>query len=266
MSIAQLSISIGFFIGAIATRLPQKVAILSFLTGFLLILLVTLYLLIKLGCQKSKQNNVIAIKDKSISRDVFFAFHKQLLDIDESTNDIDIVIRSGGGEIHSIMGICKLIAKARNTTRKINCYVLDYAYSGAFIIALACDNIYVVGHHVTFGPMDSMHVNVENLSARISHRDIKDTLKYSEEKKLPLSDPLLLEKIARSRYDADNREIFSLATTHHNYSKKTLKKIHKELFSGKHEHDKIFFLDDIESIGVLFEVIDELPSTFIHTE
>ena len=128
------------------------------------------------------------------------------------------------------------------------------------MIALFCDEIKVLSNTVV-GPCDAQLFN-ENLKHH-SVKSIIATVEYKKEHNEPIKELWYAAYVDAIMCQTRQRKLIEKLSD--KYDNETLERIHDEFSSGKHNHDKIFSMDDLTEIGLRVEVIDRMPQFIKNT-
>lgn len=171
----------------------------------------------------------------------------------DKNKNIYIIMHTTGGSLSSSEAICNCILNHKGEG-KIICVIPYYAYSGGCCIALCCDEI-KMDKNAIVGPCDGqlskgrseMHSTAAIINA-VNH-------KKQEGEKINV-------KWLISSYDAElckkrQRKFMDNLIEMGKYTKETGDKIYDEFFSGIYNHDQIFTVKDLKSLGVNVSELNE---------
>jgi len=153
---------------------------------------------------------------------------RQMMDYIPENKRIDIVINMTGSQIIKAIERVKILLNHRGP---IHIHILDMAYSGGTIIALAGDRIHMYKNSNlgTFDPM--IHLTPMHSA-------------LDQDK----PNPIVIETSKRVIYSMQQL----LETLHHRgkFSLETYQKLYSQLFETKHMHSYPYFLNDAKELGL----------------
>jgi hypothetical protein len=153
--------------------------------------------------------------------------------------DIDLVIDSNGGDVCAVKMICETLItyRKKNTENKIRAYVMYTALSGATLIALCADELYLSDYaHLGLVDPQVFDVSKYDIANLMTKKDSAWDISYIIESKIANASELidkLLDKIINNNIKYNP----------------TKDLIIKNLTEGK-VHGAGFTVDDLKSIGI----------------
>ncbi len=176
----------------------------------------------------------------------------------DKTKDIHIIIHTPGGSLSSCEAICNCIENHRklNNGSKVIAYVPYYAYSGGCMIALSCDNIVMLNNAI-LGPCDG-----QSSSGYSQHSvaSIIEAVKYKMENKEKVSEQWLATHFDANLCKTRQKKYLDKLVDDGLYDRSIGDNVYEELFSGKHNHDKIFSANEAIDLGLKVEIVEVLPT------
>jgi hypothetical protein len=152
------------------------------------------------GCQKIEEKTgckclVFVLNSHDIDRETFevLCAHKEKVG---SGDELNLIVQSYGGDLHSAYRIMKML---RKRFKKIRTYVPYLAKSAATFLAIASDEI-VMGERGELGPMDSQHPSPADPEKSISALDSFKALESIRKFAFDSLDDAMLLITARSHY------------------------------------------------------------------
>lgn len=199
-----------------------------------------------------KKNNILYILSSEfikyvhpqiidIDRDDLFINWYSMIDINETLN---IVINARGGSISSSDAIINILLLHEG---EVNIYIPYFSYSAGSMIALCADNLYLNPYSL-MSPVDPQ-IDYEK-----NQQPVKSYLKYARVKgikSMNLSNALKYYE-CKSLYDDNIRNMKRILRN--NYSKYKMEKIIKHFGRGIYPHEKQFNVDELEEMGLNFNV------------
>jgi len=183
-------------------------------------------------------------------------FIKSLNELDEN-KDIHIILHTTGGSLSSSEAICNALLN-HTGKGKIIAYIPEYCYSGGFMIALHCDKI-IMQKNAVVGPCDAQKSNgfFENYH---SYSSVLKAVEYKKGKSEKISETWLANGFDAELTKQRQFDTLKKLVKNEKYDKETAEKIFDEFFSGKHNHDKNFSVDELIEIGLNVEKVNKMPS------
>ena len=151
--------------------------------------------------------------------------------------DLNIIIYSEGSLVSSSDAIVNILLKHKGF---INIFIPSICYSGASMIALCGDNIYM-NNYSLMSPVDPQisFIKLKN-SKGLKKLSDENIIKYYESKSL---------------YDDNLRNMGKILDN--KYSKQIIRKIKKNFGHGIYPHEKQFNIDELENMGM--RIISPIP-------
>jgi hypothetical protein len=213
--------------------------------------------------------------ETKIGADVIPIFQNILINLQNTTNTIELVLYSRGGDGTTALTIVSLIREYCNT---FNVIIPWRAHSAATLIALGANSIIMlksgqlspvdVSVDTAFNPAietprgpQFIPINVEDLSGYFSL--VKNTLKIQKEENLVKTLGFLTEKInplaigAVHRAREKNSKIASMLLEHHMEDEELIKKISEIITMGLYQHSFLISKRDAVNLKLPIENIDE---------
>lgn len=197
--------------------------------------------------QKQKGFINMIVENNSINLNTFSEF-TSAYNLADKTKPIEIVVDTPGGAAACAEAICNVLFD--HVTSETHCVINNYAFSGGAYLALSCDKI-IMSKSAIMGPADAQIV-INNSSFPIS------SVIHSIEDKLHKNQPV--KEIWYSAYldslKAMERQklFFDKLRKKCLYSEEVYDKIYDEFFSGKYNHDQVFTVNDLISMGLRIEI------------
>ncbi len=170
--------------------------------------------------------------------------------------DIHILIHTYGGSLPCTEVICNCIInhKQSNYKGKIFAYIPYYAYSGGCMIALVCDKI-IMSKYAILGQCDGQQL----ISRHHSISSIIEAVDYKKALHETINEEWLVAYCNAQLYKSRQLEYINRLIKANRFDEELGKIIYNEFFSGKYNHDKIFFAEEAKGIGLDVEIVDEMP-------
>ena len=161
---------------------------------------------------------------------------------------LNIILHCRGGDISSSDAIINILHLHKGI---INIYIPMLVYSAASMIALCGDNIYM-NNYALIGPVDPQidfgNDEEENMNP------VKSYIKIVKCKGLKNLDPNFILKYydCKSLYDDNLRNMKKILVG--KYSRKVVNSLIKNLGYGIYPHEKQFYIDDLNKMGVKINI------------
>lgn len=176
----------------------------------------------------------------------------------DKSKDIHVIIHTPGGSLSSCEAICNCIDNHRklNNGSKVIAYVPYYAYSGGCMIALSCDKIVMLTNAI-LGPCDGQS---STGYTQYSVASIIEAVKYKMDNKEKISEQWLATHFDANLCKERQKAFLAKRVEDGLYEESVGEAIYDELFSGKHNHDKIFSANESLKLGLMVDIVDSLPT------
>lgn len=188
-----------------------------------------------------------------IEEDTYMRFLDAYNKVDK-TRDIYLLMQSDGGQLTYAEAIVNCISMhSCKYKSKFICVVPVCACSSGFYVALFCDRI-IMHSNAFVGPCD--------IQKKVGSRYYSAAaIVYAVEQKLKCNDTIDEEWYA-AFYEAQrgiDRQRAYVDMLLKRYDKECVDRIYDEFFSGKHNHDKNIYAQELVEMGLNVEILDTLP-------
>ncbi len=208
---------------------------------------------------KKKADNVIVLiqkNDERINETTQLNFLKQVKKLDDN-KDVNIIIQTNGGVLCNSEAICQYIFNLKNDKRKIRCYVPNFAFSGGCLIALCCDEI-VITKNSFLSPCDAQFA-MDFSGRRYALESVVKTVNYKQLKNEKIDENWLASYYECQLVMIRQKEFLDKIVVECKYDEETKTKIYDELFSGKHNHDRLFSAVEMQKMSKRVIISDKMP-------
>ena len=198
-------------------------------------------------------NTITIINDycENINENTFVKFVNDYNGLNKD-KDIHLIIHSRGGNLNSVEAICNCIMSHKGKG-KIICYIPYFAFSGAFLISLFADKI-IFSENTSVCAFDGQILIDQKI---YSYSSIISTIEFKKANNNEIKENWLTTYEYAKKLQ-ERQKIF-LRKLENKYNEKTIKIMYEEFLSGKNNHDKTFFANEIIDLGINIEIIKEFP-------
>lgn len=183
---------------------------------------------------------------KNIGKDAYDGFYDKLVQLDD-TKPLKITIETDGGSLFRLQKIMRNLKRRNN---KIIAIVEKSAHSAGSILALSCDELHM-SQDASLSAIDPQYIKGINF-AHFENPALKLASEYFQaeesQSRLVISDHLK-NNLKESR---DTIKTF----LNKKFSGDTKENVLSEMFDKPVTHEKIFFIDDLKSMGVEVKMLD----------
>ena len=183
---------------------------------------------------------------RNVGKDAYDIFYDELVKHDDS-KPLRIYIETDGG---SFLRLQKIMRNLNKRTQKISAYVMKSAHSAGSILSLSCDELYMAEDATlsAIDPQSSEPININNPS----WKSIKlIPLIYSSEDKQENRRNIIkyYKDLTEDTY-VEVRKILNKR-----FSEETKDAIMNEMFNKPLTHEKLFFIEDLQALGIVVNTI-----------
>lgn len=196
------------------------------------------------------QYHVIELKDfsnkgiidiaRNVGKDTYDHFYDKLVLLDDS-KPLKINIETDGG---SLFRLQKIMRNLKRREQKIIAVVKKSAHSAGAILALSCDELHlsIDGSLSAIDPQLSSEITVDYFKTH-NLKLLSETFSVSKDDSRKIVHKHLTESLQESR-----NIIKSILNKR--FSEETKDNIMREMFDKPITHEKIFFMEDLQAMGI----------------